>query len=120
MKENLDERILKNFRENMAISNLKEEFKMKRIMKKQIWMFSIVAVVFVSGSFLTVNAATGGEVINHIKEALMGKVEEKTGIDVKEDSFTVEDYETDEDGNVTSSTYTFEDESGFYYKVEEK
>ena len=120
MKENLNERIVKNFRNNIAISNLKEEFEMKRIIKKQILMFSMIAVVFVSGSFLTVNAATGGELINNIKEAIMGKVEENTGIDVKEDSFEVEDYETDESGNVTFSTYTFEDESGLYYKVEEK
>lgn len=60
----------------------------------------MVGIVFLSGWFLTVNAATGGELINNIKEALLGKASQN--IDVKEDSFEVENYEVDEDG------YTYE------------
>ena len=107
MKTDLDERIIKNFRDHIAISNLREECEMKRIVKKQILMFSMIAVVFISGSFMTVNAATGGKLVNNIKEVLFNKVIENTDIDVKEDSFEVENYETDEGGDVTSATYTF-------------
>ncbi len=37
------------------------------------------------------NIATGGELVNSIKEAILGKVEENTDIDVKDDSFEVEE-----------------------------
>lgn len=120
MKEKLDEKIIRKFRNNIAISNLKEECEMKRIVKKQILMFSIIAVVFLSSSFITVNAATGGNLVNNIKQVLFNKTTENTDVDVKEESFEVKNYETDEDGNVTCATYTFEDKSGYYYKVEEK
>lgn len=118
MKE-LNEKILKNFRDNIAISNLKEEFIMKRAMKKQVITLSIIGIVFLSGGFLTVNASTGGELINNIKEVLFGKANESIDVEIKEDTFNVENYETDENGNITNSTYTFEDENGYMYKIED-
>lgn len=115
--KDLNEKILKSFRDNIAISNLKEEVSMKKTIKKQVIALSMVGIVFLSGGFLTVNAATGGELINNIKKALLGKASQN--IDVKEDSFEVENYEVDEDGNVTNATYTFEDEDGYTYKIQD-
>jgi hypothetical protein len=66
--------ILKNVREKIAVSNLEKEYIMKSKLKKQIMTFSLVAVLFLSGGFFTVNAVTNGELVNNVKETI-----EKTG-----------------------------------------
>lgn len=112
-----NERILKNFRDSIAISNLKEELVMKKAIKKQILMLSMVSIVFLSGSFVTVNAATGGALVNNIKSMLFNDAQSKVETKIKEDTFEVEEYNTDESGELKSSTYTFEDKNGNTYKI---
>lgn len=90
---------------------------MKKIMKKQIMVIAMISIVFLTGSFATVNAATGGTLLNNIKEFLFKDAQSKIETPIVEDTFKVEGYETDEEGNVTSSTYTFEDEDGYTYKI---
>lgn len=117
--KNFEKKIIKNFRDSIAISNLKEELIMKKVVKKQIVLIAMISIVFLTGGFATVNAATGGALAENIKGLIFkdaqSKIENTTKI--KEDTFEVEDYEQDENGNITSSTYTFEGENGYTYKI---
>lgn len=63
----LNEKILKNFKDNIAISNLKEECIMKKHAKKQILLASMMFILLFSGGLITVNAATGGNIVDTIK-----------------------------------------------------
>lgn len=80
MKNNeLSNRISKNVREKIAVSNLEKEFNMKIKMKKQIITFSLLGVLLLSSSFFTVNAATNGELVNNVKETMKVWFEKEDG-----------------------------------------
>lgn len=105
---NLDEKILKNFKESIAMSNFEEEFFMKKVLKKQIATISVLAVVLFSGGFLTVNAATDGKIVEDIKTTIYNMLKDNEDIRVDDsDSIKIQDVKTDENGNVESVTYTF-------------
>lgn len=116
----LDKRIQKRFKDSIAISNLKEEFVMKKAIKKQVITLSMLGIVFLSGGFLTVNAATGGELANSIKEKIMDSIKIE-GVEVTEENMEIEEYETNENGEVTSVTFIIDDEdiSGNSYKIKD-
>lgn len=111
MKE-LNEKILKNFRDNIAISNLKEEFIMKKAIKKQIITLSMIGIVFLSGGFLTVNAATNGELVNKVQDTIKvmfvkddAKEEQVKGTTYTDsNNHTVEKFEINDNG----AEYTLE------------
>ena len=112
-----DKKIVKQFKDTIAISKFKEELIMKKIMKKQVMVIAVIGIIFLTGSFATVNAATDGTLVNNIKEFLFKEAQSKIEAEIKEDTFEIEGYETDEEENVTSSVYTFEDEDGYTYKI---
>lgn len=68
--DNLNQKILRNFQENIAISNLEEEWKVKKRMKKQAILLSVMGFVCLFGGFLTVDAATGGEMTEKVKDTI--------------------------------------------------
>ena len=111
--DELNQKILRNFRENIAISNLEEELKVKKGMKKQVLMLSIMGFVCLFGGFLTVDAATGGEITEKVKDTIKvvliredGKEEVLKGIS-----------KTSENGN-TIETYYVEGEEGAEYRLD--
>ena len=53
---------------NIVISNLEREECMRVNKKKQVISLCVVAVVFLSGSFFTANAATEGKLVENIKQ----------------------------------------------------
>lgn len=105
--KDLEEKILKNFKTSVAISNLEEEVLMKKIFKKQIITLSILVVVLFSGGLLTVNAATDGKVVEDIKETIYNMLKDNSNVKVDSDSIEIQDIKTDDEGNVESVTYTF-------------
>ena len=111
--DELNQKILRNFRENIAISNLEEELKVKKGMKKQVLMLSIMGFVCLFGGFLTVDAATGGEITEKVKDTIKvvliredGKEEVLKGIS-----------KTSENGH-TIETYYVEGEEGAEYRLD--
>lgn len=98
MKNNeLSNRISKNVREKIAVSNLEKEFNMKIKMKKQIITFSLLGVLLLSSSFFTVNAATNGELVNNVKETMKVWFEKEDGTKEKVKETTGKD----KNGNYT-------------------
>lgn len=108
MKE-LNKRMLKNFRDNIAVSRLEEEFIMKRALKKQIITLSMFGILIISGGFLTVNAATGGELAEKVKDTIKvvfvnseGKEEQAKGTTYKDsEGHTIEKYQYQKDETET-------------------
>ena len=66
----LRERILKGFKDNITISNLKEECIMKRNTRKQVLLGIMITTLILSGSFITVNASTNGQLGENIKDTI--------------------------------------------------
>ena len=105
--KNLDEKILKNFKNSIAMSNFEEELSMKKVFKKQIITLSILSIIIFSGGFLTVNAATNGEMVEDIKATIYNMLKDNTDIEVERDSIEIQDAKTDDEGNTDVITYTF-------------
>lgn len=106
--KDLEEKILRNFKTSVAMSNFEEEFLMKKILKKQIITVSILVVVLFSGGLLTVNAATDGKVVEDIKETIYNMLKDNANVKVDSNSIEIQDIKTDDEGNVESVTYTFD------------
>ncbi len=63
----LNNKIIGNVRNKIVISNLEKEKNMKICKRKQIVSILSVVILFVSGSFVTVNAATDGKLAKSVK-----------------------------------------------------
>ncbi len=123
----LNERILKRYKDNIAISNLKEECVMKKNTIKKITTFSLMGIVLVFGSFFTVNAATGGELVDNFKTGILKIIKIRyvdaddyfdvnTDISgdvmVDEDNFTKIEYKVAGSGEVSTGVVTYKFEGG--------
>ena len=107
---NIEDRILKEFKDNIAISNLRKEYIMKKSIAKKVTSLSLIGILCVFGSFFTVNAATGGELVNNIKEIVYTTFTiEKVGNLKVDKVFDGVDYKTITSGDVKTGTYTFEE-----------
>lgn len=107
MEENkLDEKIIENVRNRVVISNLESEENMKINKRKQILSLMIVSVIMLTGSFITVNAATNGQLAEKVKDTIQviftdkdGKQEEVKGSTYTDsNNHTIEKYEIERDG----------------------
>ena len=63
----LNNRIIKNVRNRIVVSNLESEEKMRIERKKQVISLTMVVVLFLTGGFMTVNATTDGQLTENIK-----------------------------------------------------
>lgn len=77
--KNLKYKIIENVRNNIVISNLEREDKMRVNNRKKIAIFSVVAIMTIFGSFATVNAATDGKLVENIKEFVSVKIVKDNG-----------------------------------------
>ena len=66
----LNERIIKNVRNRIVVSNLESEERMKISKKKQIISIAAVCLILLTGSFATVNAATDGKLVENVKDTI--------------------------------------------------
>ena len=69
--KDLNSAVLKRVMNKIVVSNLESEEKMKINKKKQILSLSAVIILFLSGGFITVNAATEGQLVNNIKDKII-------------------------------------------------
>ncbi len=106
--KDLEEKILRNFKDSIAMSNLEEEFSMKKVFKKQIITLSILVVVLFSGGLLTVNAATDGKVVEDIKETIYNMLKDNTNVKIDSESIEIQDIKKNNEGDVETITYTFD------------
>ena len=83
--QELNKRIMKNVRNKIVVSNLEREESMKLRARKRVISMCAVAVILLSGSLLSVNAATDGKLVEDIKE----KYEEIVVVKLNKDNYTV-------------------------------
>ncbi len=69
--KDLNSAVLKRVMNKIVVSNLESEEKMKINKKKQILSLAAVIILFLSGGFITVNAATDGQLVNNIKDKII-------------------------------------------------
>lgn len=87
----LENKIINNVRNRIVVSNLEKEADMKISKRKAIISLTAMIVIFLSGSFLTVNAATDGQLAQDVKDMITLKFdttkykqrESKEGVDEK-------------------------------------
>lgn len=102
----LNRKVIENVRSRVVISNLESEENMKLNKRKQIISIAAVAVIMLTGSFFTVNAATKGDLAEKVKDTIQviftgkdGKQEELKGNTYKDaNNHTIEKYEIEKDG----------------------
>lgn len=102
----LNKRIIENVRNRVVISNLESEGNMKINKRKQVLSLVAVMVIMLTGSFITVNAATNGELVEKVKDTIQvifvdkdGKQEEVKGTTYTDsNNHTIEKYKTEKNG----------------------
>ena len=67
---NLNKRIIENVRNRVVISNIESEVNMKLSRRKQILSVVTVCMIMLGGSFITVNAATDGQLVEKVTETI--------------------------------------------------
>ena len=117
----LENRMIKGFKDNIAISKLREECIMKKQAVKKVITFSLLGVLCVFGSFFTVNAATGGELLDNITTVIYRVYDAKTGKEIIADSaYTVnvhidtDSFKTNESGENATIYYYEQNEDGSF------
>ncbi len=108
----LDKRIIENVRNRVVISNLESEEKMKFSKRKKILSLAVVMIVMLTGSFVTVNATTNGELAEKVKDTIQVIFTDKDGKqeEVKGNTYTdannhiIEKYQIEKNG----AEYTLE------------
>lgn len=66
----LNKKIIGKVRNKIVISNLESEETMKVNMRKKVLSIAAVMVIMFTGSFITVNAATNGELVDKVKDTV--------------------------------------------------
>lgn len=99
----LNNKILKNVRNKIVVSNLEKEEAMKISKRKQAISLCATLIILLSGSFLTVNAATDGQLAENIKE----KYKEIITINYDESKYKIVDVEEGKDPVSGGNTVTY-------------
>ncbi len=99
----LNNKILKNVRNKIVVSNLEKEEAMKISKRKQAISLCATVIILLSGSFLTVNAATDGQLAENIKE----KYKEIITINYDESKYKIVDVEEGKDPVSGGNTVTY-------------
>lgn len=102
----LNKKIVESVRNRIVISNLESEENMKINKRKQIVSLVAVMLIMLTGSFITVNAATNGELTEKVKDTIQviftdkdGKQEEVKGTTYTDsNNHTIEKYHIEKDG----------------------
>lgn len=102
----LNKKIVESVRNRIVISNLESEENMKINKRKQIVSLVAVMLIMLTGSFITVNAATNGELTEKVKDTIQVIFTDKDGKqeELKETTYTdsnnhtIEKYHIEKDG----------------------
>ena len=103
----LDRKIFENVRNRIVVSNLESEENMKLNKRKQVLSLVAVMIVMLTGSFITVNAATNGELAEKVKDTIQVIFTDKDWKQQEVDGTTytdsnnhiIEKYEFEKDGS---------------------
>lgn len=113
--DEFNKKIIENVKNRIVVSNLESEEHMKISKKKQIISIAAMAIIMVTGSFFTVNAATDGELVKKIKEKINITIVNEDGTEeTLEDANT---YVTDNNEYVVE--YLIKDDSNTQSQTEE-
>ena len=115
----LENRMVRKFQNNVAISQMKEEYRMKRANAKNIMVVSMLGILCVLGSFVTVNAATDGKLAENVKHMIYKVYSgENLGVTVEifssDPDLEVKTYDVDasnilnENGLIEEGTYQYD------------
>ena len=66
----LNNKIIEKVRDKIVISNLESEENMRLKRKKQVLSLVAVLIIMLTGSFMTVNATTNGELVEKVKDTI--------------------------------------------------
>lgn len=91
----INNRVLKNVRNKIVVSNLEREENMRLNMKKQIMSLCAVLTLVMAGGIVTVNAATDGKLLDTIKETIKVTFVNDDGIKEELEGKTYTDYKGD-------------------------
>lgn len=102
----LNKKIIENVKNRVVVSNLESEERMKMSKRKQVLSVVAIMTVMLTGSFVTVNAATDGELAQKVKDTIQviftdkdGNQEEIKGTTYTDSyNHTIERYEINKDG----------------------
>lgn len=106
----LSKRVMEKVRTKIVISNLESEENMKLSKRKQVLSLVAVIVIMLTGSFVTVNAATNGELAEKVRDTIKNVLVEINGKEVKGTT------SKDSNGHIIE-TYEFKD-NGAEHKIE--
>lgn len=106
----LNKKVMEKVRNKIVISNLESEENMKLSKRKQVLSLVAVIVIMLTGSFVTVNAATNGELAEKVKDTIKNVFVEINGKEVK-------GVTTKDSNGHTIETYEFKD-NGAEHKIE--
>lgn len=104
----LNNRIIKNVKSRVVVSNLESEEKLKINKKKQVISLMTVMIGLFTGGLITVNAATNGELANKVKETINNVIYLKVDGEEKplelveyvdSQNHTIHKYEANENGS---------------------
>lgn len=102
----LNKKIIKNVKNRIVVSNLESEENMRLNKRKQILSLVAVMTIMLTGSFITVNAATNGYLAEKVKNTIQviftdkdGKQEEVKGTTYTDsNNHVIEKYKVEKNG----------------------
>lgn len=105
-RNELNKKVIEKVRHRVVVSNLESEENMKLNKRKQILSLVAVITIMLTGSFITVNAATNGELTEKVKDTIQviftdknGKQEEVRGNTYTDsNNHTIKEYKIEKDG----------------------
>lgn len=87
----LERRIINNVRNKIVVSNLEKEADMRISKRRAIISVTALILIFMSGSFLTVNAATDGQLAKDVKDLINVTFNQADYKPVKTEEYTTQD-----------------------------
>lgn len=109
----LSNKILKNVRNKIVVSNLEREENMRISKRKQAISVFTAMIIVLSGGFLTVNAATDGKLVEDIKQ----KYEEMIVVKIDKDNYKVTSEKSENGEEYITYTVQVDDYEEYQYEI---
>lgn len=87
----LERKIMNNVRNKIVVSNLEKEADMRISKRRAIISVTALILIFMSGSFLTVNSATDGQLAKDVKDLINVTFNQADYKPVKTEEYTTQD-----------------------------
>lgn len=87
----LERKIMNNVRNKIVVSNLEKEADMRISKRRAIISVTALILIFMSGSFLTVNAATDGQLAKDVKDLINVTFNQADYKQIETEEYTTQD-----------------------------